>query len=233
MGSVTSALTKTSNTIVQVSSSVEPERSQSVRSGSKRRSLRSTMLQCQRSGQSTRRSLSEVLNAQDSRGVARVLETVSETFSGKLKKTFSTPLCIMKKNRIPCLSVMLYFGIWLFHYSYAFLSLWNMHFPRKKTMLLSFLDEKEGCLVNSVCFTTTLTKHITLINTSILRKGNTEWCEQHRLVQVQRFFSRISDWNFNIGQRKYANKLKLKCYMCMLCKKINKKNFRLLCCSCC
>uniref|UniRef100_A0AAZ3SJP1 Phosphodiesterase n=1 Tax=Oncorhynchus tshawytscha TaxID=74940 RepID=A0AAZ3SJP1_ONCTS len=91
MGSVTSALTKTSNTIVLGSSSVEPERSQSVRSGSKRRSLRSTMPQCQRSGQSTRRSLSEVLNAQDSRGAARVLETVSETFGVANKAGETTP----------------------------------------------------------------------------------------------------------------------------------------------
>uniref|UniRef100_A0A8C7MY64 Phosphodiesterase n=1 Tax=Oncorhynchus kisutch TaxID=8019 RepID=A0A8C7MY64_ONCKI len=91
MGSVTSALTKTSNTIVLGSSSVEPERSQSVRSGSKRRSPRSTMPQCQRSGQSTRRSLSEVLNAQDSRGAARVLETVSETFGVANKAGETTP----------------------------------------------------------------------------------------------------------------------------------------------
>lgn len=122
MGSVTSALTKTSNTIVQGSSSLEPERSQSVRSGSKRRSLRSTMPQCQRSGQSTRRSLSEVLNAQDSRGAARVLETVSETFGGKIKKTFSTPLCIVNKNRMFSLCNVVYWYMSIALFIHFFLS---------------------------------------------------------------------------------------------------------------
>uniref|UniRef100_A0A6Q2Z3N5 Phosphodiesterase n=1 Tax=Esox lucius TaxID=8010 RepID=A0A6Q2Z3N5_ESOLU len=81
MGSVTSTLTKTSNTVVQEGSPREPDRPLSFRNGSKRRSLRSTMLRYhQRSGRSPGESLSEVLKVQDRRGVTRVLETVSETF---------------------------------------------------------------------------------------------------------------------------------------------------------
>ncbi|KAG5841647.1 hypothetical protein ANANG_G00168860 [Anguilla anguilla] len=80
MGSVTSALTKTRNT-VKVSSEPqhEPDRSNSAPGSApgKRRSIRSNVFSSQRSRQNTRQSLSEVLNGQDGGGVGRALKAVS------------------------------------------------------------------------------------------------------------------------------------------------------------
>ncbi|XP_015210204.2 dual specificity calcium/calmodulin-dependent 3',5'-cyclic nucleotide phosphodiesterase 1A isoform X2 [Lepisosteus oculatus] len=81
MGSVTSALTRSKNAVVQVGSDPESERSQSAPESirGKRRSFnRTNVFSTQRTKQSTRQSLSEVLKTQESGDYAQGLKSEAE-----------------------------------------------------------------------------------------------------------------------------------------------------------